>query len=431
MGQYKSIWTGRQIDDGIDKVRKIAYINLNGNLQEAYETAEAAYSAGLDIVARYDRNMGSGTLVQRFELLCVLRQQTKNSSQQTSTYYWFRSFVTHTSLKLAFKLGCDYGSTTATLEDITATYQWEATQETLGIQEQSNEQEAKHSISKGDYVFFGNILATADKDIAVGEALFTIGSNKNLTPVSNGGLNDLNSAISKVAVRPNLLHNWYFVGGGSQQGGGQFPINQRGQTTYSGAANTIDGWKQNANNTTTIAADGVVMKSVGATSRGFSQVIEFAPNLAGKTVTLSCLVVETDGDAIIGTTSGGNVTLSSAGLFSRTLTLANDLASFSVSGNAGANGHSVKIAAVKLELGDTQTLAHNEGTDANPVWVLNEVPDYATELLRCQRYFQVFQTEALRPTYGADFRPVMATDTPALNTITIGGVTYYTASSET
>ena len=28
-------------------------------------------------------------------------------------------------------------------------------------------------------------------------------------------------------VNPNLLDNWYFVGGGSQQGGGQFPINQR------------------------------------------------------------------------------------------------------------------------------------------------------------------------------------------------------------
>lgn len=42
----------------------------------------------------------------------------------------------------------------------------------------------------------------------------------------------------------NLLDNWYFVGGGSQQGGGQFPINQRGQTSYSGTnQNAIDRWK--------------------------------------------------------------------------------------------------------------------------------------------------------------------------------------------
>ena len=42
----------------------------------------------------------------------------------------------------------------------------------------------------------------------------------------------------------------------------------------------------------------------------------------------------------------------------------------------------VKIKAVKLELGNTQTLAHKE----NGVWVLNEVPDYGEQLARCQRY---------------------------------------------
>lgn len=42
------------------------------------------------------------------------------------------------------------------------------------------------------------------------------------------------------------------------------------------------------------------------------------------------------------------------------------------------------IQAAKLELGDTQTLAHQD-TDGN--WVLNEVPDYGEQLRRCQRYF--------------------------------------------
>ena len=43
----------------------------------------------------------------------------------------------------------------------------------------------------------------------------------------------------------------------------------------------------------------------------------------------------------------------------------------------------VKIKAVKLELGDTQTLAHKE----NGVWVLNEIPDFGEQLRRCQEYF--------------------------------------------
>ena len=47
-----------------------------------------------------------------------------------------------------------------------------------------------------------------------------------------------------------------------------------------------------------------------------------------------------------------------------------------------APGKETKIQAVKLELGSFQTLAHKEGSK----WVLNEIPDYATELTKCQRY---------------------------------------------
>ena len=79
--------------------------------------------------------------------------------------------------------------------------------------------------------------------------------------------------------------------------------------------------------------------------------------------------------------------------------------------------------AIKLELGDTQTLAH-QNADSN--WVLNEIPDYGEQLARCQRYFQTFATESLRPTNALDFRPVMRTIT-ALSTITVGGKTLYTA----
>ena len=47
-----------------------------------------------------------------------------------------------------------------------------------------------------------------------------------------------------------------------------------------------------------------------------------------------------------------------------------------------APGKETKIQAAKLELGSFQTLAHKEGSK----WVLNEIPDYALELLKCQRY---------------------------------------------
>ena len=82
------------------------------------------------------------------------------------------------------------------------------------------------------------------------------------------------------------------------------------------------------------------------------------------------------------------------------------------------------ILAAKLELGTHQTLAHQ---DAAGNWVLNDPPpDKALELLKCQRYYQVFSREDLRPDKAVDFRPPMRID-PALSTIQINGVTYYTA----
>ena len=52
-------------------------------------------------------------------------------------------------------------------------------------------------------------------------------------------------------------------------------------------------------------------------------------------------------------------------------------------GFAGSTDNSAIIIAIKLELGDTQTLAHKE----NGVWVLNEIPDFGEQLRMCQRYY--------------------------------------------
>ena len=82
------------------------------------------------------------------------------------------------------------------------------------------------------------------------------------------------------------------------------------------------------------------------------------------------------------------------------------------------------LKAVKLELGPVQTLAHQ---DADGNWVLNDPPpNKALELLKCQRYYQVFSDAAMRPAKAVDYRPVMCID-PTLGTISIDGVTYYTA----
>ncbi len=82
--------------------------------------------------------------------------------------------------------------------------------------------------------------------------------------------------------------------------------------------------------------------------------------------------------------------------------------------NGAAQTSYVTVSRCKLELGTISTLANDPP------------PDPALELLKCQRYFQVFSSESARPADVMDYRPSMRVN-PALGTIEISGVTYYTA----
>lgn len=175
-------------------------------------------------------------------------------------------------------------------------------------------------------------------------------------------------------VRPNLLDNWYFVGGGSQQGGGQFPINQRGQATYSSSGFCLDRWQTEGS--VTISSGYVATGSV--LFQGCETGLMDA--LLGKTVTLSCLKAD-------GTLVSGQITL--PGSYPGSVTKYQAATGLYIALYSGGAGQifriegSQNVVAVKLELGTTQTLAHQEyGT-----WVLNEIPNYGEELAKCQRYF--------------------------------------------
>lgn len=55
------------------------------------------------------------------------------------------------------------------------------------------------------------------------------------------------------------------------------------------------------------------------------------------------------------------------------------------------------LIAAKLELGTHQTLAHKEGDR----WVINEVPNYSEELLKCRRYFLNMYQRGMSSGYAA------------------------------
>lgn len=193
----------------------------------------------------------------------------------------------------------------------------------------------------------------------------------------NNRISQINTGFSYVS-NPNLLDNWYFGN----------PVNQRGLTEYTGTTYTVDRWiLTNAN--IHVKASELSISSV-AYDNNFSQKIESKlwEYMVGKTITISFLVKNITGRWIVA--SGNNKiygAMTEIGLHKFTDKLVESVTDafhiFSLGGDAEGQ---IDIIAAKLELGSTQTLAHQE----NGQWVLNEVPEYGNQLRRCQRYFWRF-----------------------------------------
>ena len=178
----------------------------------------------------------------------------------------------------------------------------------------------------------------------------------------------------------NIADNWYFP----------HPVNQRGQTVYTGAGYCIDRWKlTNSSAKLTVGSGGVTLGTTGG-NVWMQSYLEDGDQLLGKTVTVSLLA-----DGALYTASGTlpvEAVTSNTGFMSSNdvpvgLYKTADGRVFVQIGNK--SGADALLTAVKLELGSVQTLAHQ---DTDGAWVINEVPDYGEQLRRCQRYL-LRQTE--------------------------------------
>lgn len=234
-----------------------------------------------------------------------------------------------------------------------------------------------------------------------------------------------------VGCSPNLLRNGTFADG--------CIVNQRGKTSYAGTGYGVDMWyTTGATLSVDVTAEGVKLyKNAASANPAWAQALE-TDAAVGQTVTVSMLYKGNgEGASLRVAQSGGIVTLSNVSdwtLAQKTFALEKwsvgtlqDRAIVAIQcfENMEAN-QGLYIKGIKLELGEQQTLAHQNDDGA---WVLNELPDYGGELLRCQRYYQVYTTAAARPAKALDCRPVMRTD-PAQSTVSVGGATLYANSAE-
>lgn len=184
------------------------------------------------------------------------------------------------------------------------------------------------------------------------------------------------SGAVKYRTNPNLLDNWYFGN----------PVNQRGQTKYTeGGAYALDRWWTQYDTTLSIVDGGIKIGGKWDVQQYFENTL---PNA---TYTLSLLYKDRTGSdplrLLIGNRTDGDLAQTeskdASGILSVTFSTAKlNKVNF---GFIGSTDNSALIIAIKLELGDTQTLAHKE----NGVWVLNEIPDFGEQLRRCEFYRRV------------------------------------------
>lgn len=185
-------------------------------------------------------------------------------------------------------------------------------------------------------------------------------------------------------VRPNLLDNWDF----------RTPVNTRGQSNYT-ATNTffgVDRWQ--AYKVKETISDGYLrLTNTNAVSGNISQMVNGFAVLAGKKMTYSILyrVNSVTGNLRLTTITNSSHANTMIQEIDATVSSSFKLASatFTAGSNFGGVGFynyvsasssntSVDIVAFKLEVGGTQTLAHEE----NGQWVLNEAANPTEQLLR-------------------------------------------------
>ena len=173
--------------------------------------------------------------------------------------------------------------------------------------------------------------------------------------------------VGQTVSNPNLLDNPWFT------------VNQRGQNSYSGSVYGFDRWK-GLRAVVTQESNGilVVFDNTSSTFGRIHQHIEDYSNLIGRTVTLSYMTE--DGNVYSKTAvfpEKGGTSIHSGYVDNVEVALffgsSDTYPVFGIQSNSTSNTTVVK--AVKLELGSVSTLA------------MDKEPNYATELLKCQRYF--------------------------------------------
>ena len=219
------------------------------------------------------------------------------------------------------------------------------------------------------------------------------------------------NAVNGIVQNPNLLIN------------PNFAINQRGQTSYTGAVYGVDRWKGYQLNAMvcTPNTNGVTLtapESSTGTGAIYRQIIEpeQVARLAGKTITFSFMATNRGSaniymrcltPAAVGDTP--NIASGETKIVTKTITLAADITELQLVFRKNRGTLDVDINWVKLEIGSV-------ATEFSP-------PSIAEEMPKCQRYYQIRSNSYTIEANAID-RPIPMRTNGTIGTTTINGVTY-------
>ena len=253
--------------------------------------------------------------------------------------------------------------------------------------------------------------------------------------VSTADSTPISSAV-KYRTNPNLLDNWFFGNPVNQKKGYYIPAGVKYNTLswtevgttdkaypvigyigqdplitvngtnyivgksvqvpgYCTAGYTVDRWRTGYDGTfaVNVSDTGVSLVSGNDGSwKNFYETIETSKLIVGRTYTFSFLAEDNGGVRQVYISDYGSVFDGDKGLYTITFVAKETTQNqdFGIRTNVGKT--SIPLAA-KLELGSTQTLAHQ---DSSGNWILNEIPDFGEQLRRCQWYHR----EIERSNYG-------------------------------
>ena len=264
-------------------------------------------------------------------------------------------------------------------------------------------------VSVGDVVFFSNsyyavIAAVYELTFSVETAVSFRGPQG---PKGDKGDRGTGGAGSN----PNLLIN------------PNFAINQRGQTSYTGAVYGVDRWKGYQLNAMvcTPNTNGVTLtapESSTGTGAIYRQIIEpeQVARLAGKTITFSFMATNRGSASIymrcLTPASAGDTPSIASGetkIVTKTITLAADITELQFVFRKGAGTLDVDINWAKVEIGSV-------ATEFSP-------PSIAEELPKCQRYYQIRSNSYTIEANAID-RPIPMRANGTIGTTTINSITY-------